>query len=209
MQQIVNSFGTMLQMLKDRGCRPKTTLTQELTLEQWQNKFSKFIANPKINYFCKLVFIDANGNKGGIFWPKPDKLGIDLVKYFTNLSLKNEWSSFILIINNITPAAKKDLTNNIRHVYNAEFFYTYNLQVNITKHKLQPKVFKLSEEEKEAVLKQYNASFDKFPQMLETDPLAQYYNFRKGNLIRTENYYDMYTNANSLKIPIINYRYVV
>lgn len=209
MEKYVNSFRTVLQMLKDRGCKPKTTLSEQLTQEEWYNKFSKFVTNPKSNYNCKLVYIDTDGNKGGVFWPKSTKLGIDLVKYFTNLSINNQWSSFILIINNITPAAKKDLINNIKHVYNAEFFYIDNLQVNITRHKLQPKVFKLSEGEKEIVQQQFNVPLDKFPLMQEDDPVAQYYKFRKGDLIRTENYYDIYTNTNSLNVPIINYRYVI
>ena len=57
-------------------------------------------------------------------------------------------------------------------------------KVDIKKHVLIPKHAKLSEKEKEEVLKRYNASTDDFPRILKRDAALQGMNVKYGDMIK-------------------------
>ena len=57
-------------------------------------------------------------------------------------------------------------------------------KVDIKKHVLIPKHAKLSEKEKEEVLKRYNASTDDFPRILKRDAALQGMNAKYGDMIK-------------------------
>ena len=55
------------------------------------------------------------------------------------------------------------------------------LEINITKHVLQPKKFvKLSPSQRDAFKEKWG---ENFPKMLEKDKIARYFNFKKGDVI--------------------------
>jgi len=210
-KQIFKSFKTVLQMLKDRGNLWKTTLSQDSTFDEWKGKFKGCIGNSKVAYNCKLVYIQPDGTKGCVYWPKDYKIGVEIVKYYISLVTKNEYKAFILVVtDSVTVQSRKDMDENIKHVYNAEYFYLDRLQINITHHKYVPKHIKLSEEEKNKIVKAYNTPIENFPCILESDPISRYYNFRIGDLIKIERYFDHYLGKlNYGKKPDICYALVV
>lgn len=57
-------------------------------------------------------------------------------------------------------------------------------KIDISKHALVPKHTKLSEKEKEEVLKKYNAAFEDFPRILKKDSALQGLNVKYGDLIK-------------------------
>ena len=57
-------------------------------------------------------------------------------------------------------------------------------KVEIRKHVLIPKHVKLSEKEKEEVLKRYNAATDDFPRILKRDAALQGMNVKFGDMIK-------------------------
>ncbi|MEK6837427.1 MAG: DNA-directed RNA polymerase subunit H [Nanoarchaeota archaeon] len=57
-------------------------------------------------------------------------------------------------------------------------------KIDIKRHVLVPKHVKLSEKEKEEVLKRYNSRFEDFPRILKKDPALQGINVKYGDLIR-------------------------
>ena len=57
-------------------------------------------------------------------------------------------------------------------------------KVDIRKHVLIPKHSKLSEKEKEEVLKRYNTTTDDFPRILKRDAALQGMNVKFGDLIK-------------------------
>jgi DNA-directed RNA polymerase subunit H len=54
----------------------------------------------------------------------------------------------------------------------------------IKKHALVPKHEKLSEKEKEEVLKQYNSTTENFPRILKKDPALAGMNVKFGDMIK-------------------------
>ncbi len=57
-------------------------------------------------------------------------------------------------------------------------------KADIRKHALIPKHVKLSEKEKEEVLKRYNASVDDFPRILKRDAALQGMNVKFGDMVK-------------------------
>ena len=57
-------------------------------------------------------------------------------------------------------------------------------KAELKKHVLVPKHEKLSEKEKEEVLRQYGVSTDEFPRILKRDAALQGLNIKQGDLIR-------------------------
>lgn len=209
--KILKSFKTVTAMMRDRGNVPKTTLNETSTVEDWREKFQNPLNNPKITYNCNLVYVQPDGTKGCVYWPKDPKIGVESVKYFTSLSEKNNMNAFILVVTeSITTQSRKDIEENIKYVYNAEYFYLEKLLINITKHKFVPKHIRLSEEERDKIVAQYNTGIENFPQILDTDPIARYYNFKPGELIKIERYFDHYSGKlDYTKKPDISYCLVV
>ena len=64
-----------------------------------------------------------------------------------------------------------------------ELFWLSILQINITKHILQPRFRLLQEEEKQNVLQKYNVTIQQLPKMSLTDPIAKYYKYPKHAII--------------------------
>jgi DNA-directed RNA polymerase subunit H (RpoH/RPB5) len=70
-----------------------------------------------------------------------------------------------------------------------EIFHNNNLQINITTYHLQPKFYKLSQEDaidfKNKYMKKRNTKFIKnFSTMLRSDPIARFFRYHAGDIIR-------------------------
>lgn len=102
------------------------------------------------------------------------------VKYIRSLLETISCDTISIILSNEGPTsfARKDASSGIQFLLLASLFN------NITKHELVPRHVLLSEEEKSAVAAKYNVVSDKqWPQIPLKDPLCQYYDFRRGELI--------------------------
>lgn len=174
-----NSYLIILQLLVDR--KYKTT-AKPIPYEQF---IEKYINNPKANSWCRVLYFDDKGKKGGVLWPVPPKLGVGELTYYSQISLNNEWSSAILVCKDEpTTQAKKEINENLYELYGIEYFTLGRLQWNPTQHRLVPKHIRLSKKEKEQVLQEYRVDVSNFPIIHTDDPIAKYYNYRKGDLIK-------------------------
>ena len=68
-----------------------------------------------------------------------------------------------------------------------QLFWLNKIIVNITKHSMVPKHTLVSDGEKKELLKKFNlSSFNQFPIILKTDPVAKFIGMRRGDLCRIE-----------------------
>ena len=109
------------------------------------------------------------------------KININYIKDVTHMMNEQQIDHVILIYNgNITINAQN--INEIKSIYNIEFFPEKSFMYNITKHQLVPKHEKLlrnSDEYKSIVKEKLN-----LPHMFESDPICKYYNFKCGDVIK-------------------------
>lgn len=87
--------------------------------------------------------------------------------------------SLVIYEDDITAATKNSLsqTNEMR----VELFSEEDLQYNITKHRLQPKFERLSNEKGEEIKKEYGS---KFGTLRIDKPISQFYDYEKGDVIK-------------------------
>jgi DNA-directed RNA polymerase subunit H (RpoH/RPB5) len=97
--------------------------------------------------------------------------------------LKEQGIKHCIIIYNDTPtpAVKKEIPNLEKIGMRFELFQLDDLQFNCTKHSLVPKHELLSPEESKTFKDKYGSNI---PVLLHTDPIAKFYNFRPGQIIR-------------------------
>ena len=85
----------------------------------------------------------------------------------------------IVYPDSITCAAKNILTRSFD--MKIELFSQQELQINITKHTLQPQFEKLNTKDKEEMIKMYS---DQFPKMDSSKAISKFYDYQKDDLIR-------------------------
>jgi DNA-directed RNA polymerase subunit H (RpoH/RPB5) len=132
--------------------------------------------------------------------PKEEKLAIDTVrKYVERVENEGPLCSILIVIQNITPAARQI----VQSCKQFEMFYEKHLYRNITKHVYYAPHTALSDTEEQAVLKQYKCDKDNFPVLLKSDAVARYFNWKTGTMVKTE------TRVGGASAPYITYRVVI
>jgi DNA-directed RNA polymerase subunit H (RpoH/RPB5) len=110
--------------------------------------------------------------------PKLNKSGMS--KFLTMMNDAGSTHSIIVYQENVTSMTTKSIDQSID--MEIELFSIDELQYNITKHRLQPKSFdKLPTVEAISFKKRYS---NKFPIMKTSDPIARFYNYKQGDVIR-------------------------
>lgn len=109
------------------------------------------------------------------------KININYIKDLTRLMTEQNIEHVIVIYNgNITMNTQN--INDIKLLYNIEFFSEKSFMYNVTKHVLVPKHEKLirNTDEYKLILKDKN----NLPHIFEIDPICKYYNFKQGDLLK-------------------------
>lgn len=96
----------------------------------------------------------------------------------------------IIVYKNSVTSAVKNIKQNFQGM-RIELFSQEELQYNITTHRYQPKFELLSSKDSERFRKIYDT---KFPIMLKSDPIARFYGYQKGDVVKItrKNGYVMY-----------------
>lgn len=165
-ESIVNSFGTILEMLRDRG---------EDTGGLEKEHISEIIKND----IKPVIEVVINKTKVIYFTPAKFKWA-DVKKYFED---EKPYAHYILVVCEITQINLKSIQGLGLPV---EVHLVGRLQFNITKHVLVPKheVIK-DKDEVQRILEMYSLK-NKFqlPIILRSDPVARYYGMKNGDLVR-------------------------
>jgi DNA-directed RNA polymerase I, II, and III subunit RPABC1 len=122
----------------------------------------------------------GNGDILIIFFHNCSKLTKkDMSKYMTTMKEENSTHSILVYADDITSMSSKSVDQSIE--MKIELFELSELQVNITKHRLQPSKFnRLSSSDSANFKKQYGS---KFPVMKISDPIARFYDYDRGDVI--------------------------
>jgi len=129
----------------------------------------------------RVIATKPDGKKMIVFMSTIPKFNVKCMSEY--ISITNEIGiKHLLIIykDGVTSSTKKAIEQLQDDVY-VELFAEEDLQYNITKHRLQPVFQKLSEQENKEFKVKYGL---KFPIMKKDDPIASFYDFKKGDIIR-------------------------
>ena len=89
----------------------------------------------------------------------------------------------IVIVSNISEKIMYSIKHDSNYP-NTELFLGKEMMANIVEHISVPKHILLSDEELKDVLNSYHAKRREMPEILETDPIARYYNAKIGQMFR-------------------------
>ena len=118
--------------------------------------------------------------------PSSYKFNVETIQEYISMMKKMELTHSIIVSkDNATPIAKKIIEESPD--LHMELFNVDELQYNITKHYLVPKhelAYRKGTKEFLLFKKKHNNMTDNFPVILKTDPVARFYAFQKGDIIK-------------------------
>jgi DNA-directed RNA polymerase I, II, and III subunit RPABC1 len=118
--------------------------------------------------------------------PSSYKFNVETIQEYISMMKKMDLTHSIIVSkDNATPIAKKIIEESPN--FNIELFNVDELQYNITTHYLVPKhelAFKKGTKELLQFKKKYNNMTDNLPVILKSDPVARFYAFQKGDIIK-------------------------
>lgn len=173
---------TVLQLCHDRGY----LITQdelEETFEQFKAQYDQ--QKPDRSELTVLCAHHNNINdKMFVFFPDEPKIGIKTVQTYVMKMEEEQVNRAIVIVKmGLTPSAKQAMRN-IGPEYTMEDFLESEMLINITEHELVPQHVLLTTEEKEELFSRYRLKESQLMKMLTTDPVARYYGYKRGQVIK-------------------------
>lgn len=122
-----------------------------------------------------------DGDRIAVFFDENSKLTkMAISKYMSLMKQIGVTHSIVVYSDVVTNTTAKSVDNSIE--MEIELFSKSELQFNITKHRLQPKSFQVLPHSEEIAFKKNFGV--KFPVMRIGDPIARFYNYKKGNVIQ-------------------------
>ena len=180
-RKCVRGLGTIYEMLADRKWTVQWNADFE-SVERVAEKGELTLAATKrtkvagrIVEKSLLVFFAIHESKVGI------KTVRDLKARCADEFLANHL--IVVYLDSITPFAGKELK---KFDIVVEEFQLSKIQFNVTRHEKVSKHTALTKKEKEAVLKRLNVELRNLPRLLTSDPVARYYNWKKGTCVRVD-----------------------
>lgn len=177
---------TILEMLADRGYNIDeypVDMTQTEIIERFQqDNLDIFVPHLTDNYKMYVRFYRVYSFDMKTFGKKELQQTVDDIR----AKYPDDEVHFIILLHqDPTPPAKKALETDIERYKNVEVYQINRFIFNITHHRLVPQHIKLTDEEVKGVLTTYNCSNkNQLPKMFSNDPVAQYYGFRGGDVIK-------------------------
>tara|TARA_B100001094_G_scaffold328678_1_gene389625 strand:+ start:495 stop:1079 length:585 start_codon:yes stop_codon:yes gene_type:complete len=172
-EEIVCSYNTILEMLEDRNYIVPNELKNlpiNIHNHKYNNNTYDFEVSNNNNNKCYVMFF-INPNLTYKINSIREKIDSK------NVNKEDEIIIIIKVFNNTIKKLEKE--------YNCSIFYYKQLIRNITKHKLVPKHELVKKENENEILKTYNIKNKlQLNQIIQTDPICKYYNFKSGNIIK-------------------------
>lgn len=195
---LFNIKKNQLKMVRRRGYnidREKNLLS--LTLKDFINAYIPFAQKKKktLREVLTQFYENDSGDRIVVYYAdiptKSSKMGVEtLTDVIHELDSKKTKTGIIITPKELSPSAKKQLERLVN--YNIQVFIEYELGYDPTEHYLTPEHIALTKDEQREFLVKNNISIDQLPILLDTDPIAKYYGYKSGQVIKINriNMYD-------------------
>lgn len=173
---------TVLQLCHDRGY---LILQDELDEDFEQFKSQYGTNEPDRNELTVLCAHNHNVNdKLFVFFPDEPKIGVRVIQNYLSKMEEEQVNRAIIIVKmGLTPSARQAMRD-VGPEYTMEYFCESEMLINITEHELVPQHILLTTEEKVELFAHYKLKESQLMKMLSTDPVARYYGYRRGQVIK-------------------------
>lgn len=173
---------TILQLCHDRGYLIIQDELEE-TLEQFKEQY-----NGSVPERSSLEILCTHHNNAEdklfVFFPDEPKIGVKTIQsYVAKMENDKVGRAIIVVRMGLTPSAKQAMRE-VGPTYVMEDFLESEMLINITEHELVPQHILLTTEEKEELFSRYKLKESQLMKMLTTDPVARYYGYRRGQVMK-------------------------
>lgn len=179
LDNIIDSWETCLEMIADRGFildKKYTILDKTQLKNKLKSDVLNIIAHKSNGDILYLEYILNNKKKSNYVSYLQDNFKIDPVNNKTHVIFITKFKPNSTILSIQT---HKDIDIQV-------FWYKY-LLMNPSRHILVPKHTKVSNEDHNDILRQYNiVSKVQLPVLLYTDIISRYYNFKRGDIVKIQ-----------------------
>lgn len=166
-----NIFKTLLEMLSDRHFDISDFKNDQISSYE---EINNLIVKNKNNDTCIKIYYNID-----------DKIGINYIKnIISDLESYSENISGLVILNTAITTFAKQFLNSEQNSQHIEYFKESDLMTNKTKHYLIPKHILLSKNEKNKFLSDLKCDESHIPRIKNTDPIAQYYGSKVGDIFK-------------------------
>jgi len=180
------AFRTCIELVRDRGFK-----IDENYNKLNDNEIDKLLYDNNLDIIAKKPTSDIIYVKFiNIFRTKVSFIQEIVDKIYEN----NPNTSIIIVLKSKPSAVLRKLET--KGDNNIQIFHIKHLQINPTNHSLVPIHIKLTENQVKELLNKYKIiTKSQFPLLLQTDPIARYYNFKRGDVIKiTSKHKNIYEN---------------
>lgn len=173
---------TVLQLCHDRGYLITGDELDE-SFEQFKQQYNG--VKPERSELTVCCAHDDNiEDKMFVFFPDEAKIGVKTVQtYLMKMEEEKVNRAIIIVRMGLTPSAKQAMKN-LAPEYIMEDFLESEMLINITEHELVPQHILLTTAEKEELFSRYKLKENQLMKMLSTDPVARYYGYKRGQVIK-------------------------
>lgn len=173
---------TVLQLCHDRGY---LIIQDELdqTFDQFKNQYeNRYPDRAELTILC--AHHNNADDKMFVFFPDEPKIGVKTVQnYVLKMEEESVTRAIIIVRLGLTPSAKQAMRN-VAPEYLVEHFLEAEMLINITQHELVPQHILLGAEERAELFSRYKLKENQLSKMLVTDPVARYYGYKRGQVIK-------------------------
>ena len=172
-----NIIKVISEMMTDRGFPPTNTINTNSKLD------IEYTTNPPI-----LIGENELGELAFAFWVLEPKLGVHaLRKIMCSIQTIPEFSQVIIVCEEGSTSFTEKQIKESDWADVISVFKLREVRRNITKHSYVPKHTRCNSIETHALLKKYNIlDVNNLPLLYRNDPIAQYYKFTPGDIIRID-----------------------
>lgn len=133
------------------------------------------------DYMSHIFCNDAN-ERVFVWLYKNHKMNIDAIKDFVHIIQSQKFRDSIIIYQSVITSSTRKVIENLLD-FHIELFELKEFQYDMTKFKYYCVHEKVSQDNAISIKKKYGTSI---PSILRSDPVARYFNFQKGDIIRVK-----------------------
>lgn len=177
---------TVLNLCHDRGY---LIAQEELdqTIEEFRDEFvvKRGLDRPaRSDLTVQCTHNDNPTDMMYVFFPDEAKIGIKHIQgYVAKMEADKVQRAIVIVRQGLTPSARQAMKE-VGPTYIMEEFLESEMLINITEHELVPQHTLLTTEEKEELFSRYRLKEAQLMKMLAIDPVARYYGFKRGQVIK-------------------------
>lgn len=174
---------TIFQLCHDRGFLVSQK-DLKLTYEMFKEIYTPDNMPKRDEMKIRVAHSQNTDDQMYIFFPDDHKIGVKTIAdYVTEMQKDSVRRAIIVLRIGMTPSARQAMRSAAPE-FLMEDFLESEMLINITEHELVPQHILMTEDEKQDLFNRYKLRGNQLMKMHMADPIARYYGYKRGQIIK-------------------------